>query len=206
MSLIACALVALYAKRPAQAVSDASSAREIARRAGDHIRAAWSGAWLAYGLALSSTIASARTAITEATEDAIRSGYELAVVDNLTVVTTLALADDDCETVRRLLPKVVEMLAEQQRWEDLGRRLRLAAAVELKLGSPERSAILLGAAERREDHIDVDDEMLVPELHQLRDRLVAELGASAFAHASERGAGLSLDGIMRLLDAGEPGS
>jgi predicted ATPase/DNA-binding SARP family transcriptional activator len=203
MSLIACALVALYADRPAQAVLDASSAREIARRAGDHIRAAWSGAWLAYGLALSSTIASARTAIAEATEDAIRSGYELAVVDNLTVVTTLALADDDADTVRRLLPKVVEMLAEQQRWEDLGRRLRIAAAVELRLGSPDRSAILLGAAEHREDRIDVDDEMLLPELAQLRDRLIAQLGARAFTHASARGAAMSIDGIMRLLDACE---
>ncbi len=134
----------MYTDDLEQAKADASSAREIARHAGDHIRAAWSGAWLAFAFALGSAIAMARTAITEATQDAVRSGYELAIVDNMIVVTTLALADDDPEAALRLLPKVIEMLREQQRWDDLGgrvrdrRRGRAQAGISRAVGNPAR--------------------------------------------------------------------
>ncbi len=91
------------------------------------------------------------------------------------------------------------MLREQQRSEDVGRRLHVAAAVELKRGSPERSAVLLGAALRWTEHLDFQDELLLPELADLRDRLNARLGSGAFAHACERGAEMSLDGVARFL-------
>ena len=198
-ALLASAQVALYTGHRDQAIAEATSAREIARRARDHLRAANSGFWLAYALALGSDIPSARTAISEATPDAVRSGYELAVVDNLIGVTTLALTADDPETAQRTLPKVIEMLRQQQRWDDLGGCLRLAAATELKQGSPERSAVLLGAAERWTDHVDVEDELLLPGLGDLRDRLIAHLGAHAFAQAHEHGTTLDLDRIAVLL-------
>ena len=56
----------------------------------------------------------------------------------------------------------------------------VAAAVELKDGFPERSAVLLGAALRWTDHMDYQDEML-PEL-------------------AERGAEMALDNVARLLE------
>jgi hypothetical protein len=105
-------------------------------QAGDHIRASWSGYWLAQALALRSAPASARAAVAEAIEDAVRSGYELGVVDSLNIAAMLALVDDDPETTRRLLPQAVAMLRDQQRWDDLGARLRVAAAAELRLGFP----------------------------------------------------------------------
>ncbi len=202
-ALIGCAQVALYTDDLERAKADASSAREIARHAGDHIRAAWSGAWLASAFALGSAIPTARTAITEATQDAVRSGYELAIVDNMIVMTTLALADDDPEAALRLLPKVIEMLREQQRWDDLGGRVRIAAGAELRRGFPERSAILLGAAEHWTDHIDVEDVMLVPELAGLRDQLSARLGAHAVDQAYEHGATLSVGDVVSLIASPE---
>jgi hypothetical protein len=206
MALLACAQVALFTGQPAQAASDASGAREIARHAGDHIRASWSGYWLAQALALRSAIPSARAAVTEAMEDAVRSGYELGVVDSLNIAAMLALVDDDPETTRRLLPEAVAMLREQQRWDDLGARLRIAAAAELRLGFPERSAVLLGAAERWTDHIDVEDALLLPELAALRDRLTARLGPQEFDHAYKQGAGLSADDIVRFSSGTSPGT
>ena len=204
MALLACAQVALFTGQPAQAAADASSAREIARQAGDHIRASWSGYWLAQALALRSATASARAAVAEAIEDAVRSGYELGVVDSLNIAAMLALVDDDPETTRRLLPQAVAMLRDQQRWDDLGARLRVAAAAEFRLGFPERSAILLGAAERWTDHIDVEDALLLPELAELRDQLNARLGPEAFDRAYEQGASSSADELLGFVSAPEP--
>jgi predicted ATPase len=199
MALLACAQVALFTGQPAQAAADASGAREIARDAGDHIRASWSGYWLAQALALRSAISPARAAVAEAIEDAVRSGYELGVVDSLNIAAMLALVDDDPETTRRLLPQAASMLRDQQRWDDLGARLRVAAAAEFRLGLAERSAVLLGAAERWTDHIDVEDALLLPELAELRDRLNASLGPEEFDRAYEHGAALSADDLVRLV-------
>ena len=91
------------------------------------------------------------------------------------------------------------MLRQQQRWDDLGGALRLAAATELKQGSHKRSAVLLGAAERWTDHVDVEDELLLPGLGDLKKRLIAHLGAHAFAQAHEHGTTLDLDRIAVLL-------
>ena len=201
MALLGTAQVALASGHPDRATVDTSRAREIAGQAGDHVRAALSGFWLAYALALDSKLPSARAVIAEAKQDAVRSGYQLLVVDNLVAESSLALADDDLETVRRVLPLAVEMLREQQRWDDVGRRLYVAAAVELKDGFPERSAVLLGAALRWTDHLDYQDEMLLPELADLGDRLSASLGVQTFARASERGAEMALDSVARLLEA-----
>jgi hypothetical protein len=121
------------------------------------------------------------------------------VVDNLLATTALAVADDDLEAARRLLPRAVEMLREQQRWGDLGNCLRVAAAMEFKRGCPERSAALLGAVLRLPDERDVQDELLLPELARLRADLNARLGARAFADASWRGAEMSLDDVAGLL-------
>jgi predicted ATPase/DNA-binding SARP family transcriptional activator len=199
MALLGTAQVALAIGQPEQAKADASSARQIARRVGDHLRAASSGYWLAYALALKSDIRSAREAIGEATNDAGRSGYQLVVVDTLIAATSLALVDGDVETASRLLPTIVTMLREQQRWEDLGACLRLAAAVELRRGSPERSAVLLAASLRWTDHLDFQDELLLPELAELGELLNARLGEGAFAAMSERGAEMSLEGVASFI-------
>jgi hypothetical protein len=153
---------------------------------------------LAYALALESEIGAARDAIDEATKDAKRSGYQLVVVDILSAAASLALIDHDPEAASRLLPTIVTMMREQQRWEDLGSSLRLAAGVELKQGSPERSAVLLGASLRWTDHLDFHDELLLPELAELEQQLNAALGETAFADLTERGAGMSLDSIASL--------
>jgi predicted ATPase/DNA-binding SARP family transcriptional activator len=199
MALLGTAQVALATGHPEQAKADASGARQIARRVGDHLRAASSGYWFAYALALKSEIQSARDAIGEATNDAKRSGYQLVVVDTLIAATTLALVDGDLETAGRLLPTIVTMLREQQRWEDLGACLRLAAAVELKHGSPERSAVLLAASLRWTDHLDFQDELLLPELAELGELLNARLGEGTFAAQSERGAEMSLEGVASFI-------
>jgi hypothetical protein len=199
MALLGTAQVALATGHPDRARVDASNAREIARRAGDHLRAAMSGYWLAYALALDCAIPAARAALREGMQDAVHSGYQLLVVDNLVADTSLALADDDLETARQLLPQAVAMLREQQRWKDLGSRLHVAAAVELGQASPERSAVLLGAGRRLTEHLDLQDELLLPELADLRDQLSARLGKRAFENASERGAEMSLDDIAELL-------
>ena len=133
--------------------------------------------------------------------DAARSGYQLLVVDHLCAESSLAFADDDLETARRLLPRAVEMLRDQQRWEDLARRLHVAAAVALKDGAPETSAVLVGAALRWTDHMDFQDELLLPELADLSDSLNARLGAEAFARATERGGAMDLDDVAGLLTA-----
>ena len=199
MALLGTAQVALATGHPDRARVDASNAREIARRAGDHLRAAMSGYWLAYALALDCAIPAARAALREGMQDAVHSGYQLLVVDNLVADTSLALADDDLETARQLLPQAVAMLREQQRWKDLGSRLHVAAAVELGQASPKRSAVLLGAGRRLTEHLDLQDELLLPELADLRDQLSARLGKRAFENASERGAEMSLDDIAELL-------
>jgi hypothetical protein len=91
MALLGAAQVALANGQPDQAEADATRAREIARRVSDYHRAAASGFWLAYALALGSALPAARATITEAAQDAIRSGYQLLVADNLIAQTSLAL-------------------------------------------------------------------------------------------------------------------
>lgn len=91
------------------------------------------------------------------------------------------------------------MLRDQERWADLGGRLRVAAAIELKRDHPERSAVLLGAAMRWTDHPDFQDELLLRELPD-KARLSARLEKKAMARAFERGAGLSPDEIIRMLE------
>jgi predicted ATPase len=199
MALLGTAQVALVAARPREASADASRAQEIARHAGDHVRAALSGYWLAYALAIDWDVPSARTVIADAMDDAAASGYQLLVVDNLLASASLAFADNDLEIARRAFPDAIEMLRDQQRWSDIGNGLRLAAAVELGRGCPERSALLLGAARRRSDQMDFQEQMLLPEVAQLAERLSAELGPEAFARASARGAALELDALTGLL-------
>jgi predicted ATPase/DNA-binding SARP family transcriptional activator len=199
MALLACAHVALAAGRSDPALADAATAQQIARSADDHIGAAMSGFLLAYGLAVDSQIPAARAAIGDASHDAVRSGYDVVLADNLLAASSLALADGDLEAAVELLPRVVAMLREQQRWEDLGRRLHVAAAVELRRGFSERSAVLLGAALRRVDRMEFFDELVLPELAHLNERLSAQLGGDSAERAFRRGAGLSLDDIAALL-------
>ena len=206
LALLGTAQVALAAGHPDQATADATDARQIARQAGDHIRAAMSGFWLAYALALDSAMPSARAAINEASHDAVRSGYELLVADNLSADASLALAADDLETAGRLLPRALEMLLAQERWEDAARRLHVAAAVELKRGFPERSAVLLGAALRWTDHLDFQDELLLPEVSELRAKVDAQLGSEEIARALRRGAAMSLDGVAEFLASSDDGA
>ena len=193
------AQVALAAGRPDQARSDASAARDVARRAGDFHYAALSGYWLAYACALGSSVATARTIIAEAMEDALRGGYQMSVADNLVGQTSLALADHDLETAWRLLPRAIEMLREQERWADLGTRLYLAAAIEFQRCAPARSAVLLGAALRLMRRLDFQDELLLPDLTELRGRLVERLDEPAFAEAYDRGAELDLEDAIALI-------
>jgi tetratricopeptide (TPR) repeat protein len=162
MALLGTAQVALAVGRPDEARADASSARQTARQAGDHLRGANSGYWMAYALALASEIRAARDAIGEAIDDARRSGYQMVLADILQAQTSIALKDGDLETAGRLLPTIVLMMREQQRWEDLGVCLRLAAGVELKRGSPERSAVLRGASLRWSGYVDFHSELLLP--------------------------------------------
>ena len=197
MALLGTAQVALAQDQPEKARVDASRAREIAREAGDHLSAANSGFWLAYSLALSSAIPSARTVISEAVRDAIRSGYQLLVADNVMGEMVLAFAGDDLDTARQRVPKAFQMYRDQQRWEDLGNCLRIAAAIELKRGFPERSAVLLGASLRWTDRLDFHDNLLLPELAGLGDTLNARLGAKAFADTTDRGAGMNQDDLLR---------
>ena len=206
MALLGSAHVALAAGRSDQTRADAGSAQGIARAAGDHLRAAMSGFLLAFALAAESRLPAARAAITDAMEDAVRSGYQVVLADNLQAATTLALADDDLETASELLPRAVALLREQQRWEDLGRRLHVAAGVEFRRGLWERSAVLLGAAARRADRMEFFEELVLPDLADLRERLTAQLDADAFERAYRRGAGLSLDDVARLLEPAAPAS
>lgn len=199
MALLGTAQVALAAGHPEQARADASSAREIARQSGDYLRAANSGFWLAYALALDSKIPSARTAMSGSEQDAVHSGYQLVVVDSLSAQVAFAVADEDLDTARRLLPTVVDMLREQRRWDDLGSCLRLAAGVEFKQGSPERAGVLIGASRRWSDHLDFQDELLLPEFDDLEGQLGAVLGATAFAELSAEGAQMSLDDVASFL-------
>ncbi len=205
MARLGTAQVALAAGRPDQARSDASGARDIARRVGDFHYAALSGYWLAYAWALGSSVAAARATIAEAMDDAVRGGYQMSVADNLVGQTSLALADGDLETAWRLLPRTIEMLREQERWADLGTRLYLAAAIELQRDAPGDSAVLLGAALGLMRRLDFQDELLLPELTELRERLVERLGEPAFAEAHEHGAEQGLDDVVALISASEPG-
>jgi predicted ATPase len=200
MALLGTAQVALANGDPERAVADASTARDIARDAGDHLRAANSGFWLAHALALGSGLAAARAAIAEAGRDAVRSGYQMLVVDSLSATDALALADEDADGALRVVPQIVEMLREQQRWEDLGACLRLAAGVELKRASPATAAVLLGASLRWTDRLDFQDELLLPELAGLEDQLEAALGQSAFADARGRGAAMDLDAVASFVE------
>jgi predicted ATPase/DNA-binding SARP family transcriptional activator len=203
LALLGTAQVALATGHADQAVKDACSAREIARRVSDDTRAAMSGFWLAYALALDFDLDAARAVIRDAGDDASRSGYQLLEVDNLSAQISLALVDGDLESARRLLPRTVTMLREQERWEDVGRRLHVAAAVEMKLGHPERSALLLAAALRLADHLDFQDELLLPELSGLRDTISARLDTEALARAFHRGAEMSLDEVVKFLTVSE---
>jgi hypothetical protein len=123
------------------------------------------------------------------------------IADNLQAASSLALADDDLETATELLPRVTAMLREQQRWEDLGRRLHVAAGVESRRGFSERSAVLLGAAYLRADRMEFFEELVLPELAELRERVTAQLGADSFERAFQHGAALSLDDIAGLLES-----
>ena len=151
-----------------------------------------------------SLLPAARAAIAEAMDDAVRSGYQVVVADNLQGAATLALADDDLETAAELLPRAVAMLREQQRWEDLGRRLHVAAGVEFRRGLPERSAVLLGAGLRRAQRMEFFEQLVLPELADLRERVTAQLGADSFERAFQRGARLSLDDVATLLESAAP--
>jgi hypothetical protein len=93
------------------------------------------------------------------------------------------------------------MLREQQRWDDLGGRLYVAAALELRRGLPERSSVLLGAASRHVDHVEFFDELVLPELADLRQRLTIQLGTDSFDRAYRHGAALSLDDVAGLLES-----
>jgi hypothetical protein len=117
------------------------------------------------------------------------------VVDSLCATAALALADEDADGALRLVPQVVEMLREQQRWEDLGSHLRLAAGVELKRASPATAAVLLGASLRWTARLDFQDELLLPELAGIEDQLEAALGHSTFDDALGRGAAMDLDAV-----------
>jgi hypothetical protein len=162
-----------------------------------------SGFWLAFALAADSELSAARVAIAGAMGDAVQSGYQVVIADNLQAASSLALADNDLESATELLLRVIAMLREQQRWEDLGRRLHVAAGVESQRGFSERSAVLLGAAYRRADRMEFFEELVLPELAELRGRLTAELGADSFEHAFQRGATLSLDEVAELLGSPE---
>lgn len=203
MARLGTAQVSLAAGRPEAAKSDASGARDIARRVGDFHYAALSGFWLAYAWALSSSVATGRAIIAEAMEDAVRGGYQMSVADNLVGQTSLAFADGDVEAAWRLLPRTVEILREQERWADLGTRFFVAAAVELRRGATSRSAVLLGVAYRLTRRLDFQDELLLPELTDLRDQLTTQLGEQASVDAYERGAALSLDEAVSLISAPE---
>jgi predicted ATPase/DNA-binding SARP family transcriptional activator len=203
VALLGTAQVAFATGHPDEAVADARRARDIARRVGDATHAAMSGFWLAYGLALGNGLQSARTAIREAGDDAARSGYQLLVADNLAGESSLALAAGDLETARRLLPRAVAMFCAQERWEDAGRRLHVAAAVESKIGFAERAALLMGAGLRWADRLDFQDELLLPEVSELRTTIDARLGTEALALAFHRGAAMALDEVVKYLLASE---
>jgi hypothetical protein len=201
MALLGTAQVALARGDLQAAREDASKARTIAREVGDHLRAANSGFWLAYALALDSQIESARRAIDDAQQDARRSGYPLLVVDSLIGQTVIAVADADLETARQLVPEVAHMLREQRRWDDLGSCLRLAAGIEFKRGDPVRSAVLLGASRRWTTHLDFQDELLLPELSDLDEQLVARLGDVKLADLGRQGSQMTVDAIAGFLAA-----
>ena len=78
--------------------------------------------------------------------------------------------------------------------------------VEFRRGRSERSAVLLGAALRRADRMEFFEELVLPELADLRERVTAQLGADSFERAFRRGAGLSLDDVARLLESAPPSS
>ncbi|MBV9415767.1 MAG: hypothetical protein JO363_12370, partial [Solirubrobacterales bacterium] len=80
-----------------------------------------------------------------------------------------------------------------------GTRLYLAAAIEFQRCAPARSAVLLGAALRLMRRLDFQDELLLPDLTELRGRLVERLGEPAFAEAYDRGAELDLEDAIALI-------
>ena len=205
MALLGSAHVALATGALDRAGADAADAQQTARAAGDHLRAAMSGFLLAYALALGATLTAARAAIADAMDDAVRSGYQVLLADNLQAASSLALADGDLATATELLPRALAMLGEQQRWEDFGRRLWVAALVELRRSFPERAAVFLGAALRRASDLEFFDELLLPELAKLPERLRATLGATAYEEAAARGATLGLDDVMAALPSQQRG-
>ncbi len=203
-ALLGAAQVALATGDARQARADASTAREIARQAGDDVRLATTGFWLAFALALASDLRSARGVIREAVDDALRSGYQMLVVDNLLAESSLALAGDDLEAARGLLPKALAMLREQQRFDDIGTCLYVAAAVELGRGFPEQSALFLGAARRLKTRLEFQFELLLPEIAELGDRLLELLGERRFAETLDGGSAMSLDELVDLISVPEP--
>ena len=205
MALLGSAHVALATGGLDRAGADAADAQQTARAAGDHLRAAMSGFLLAYALALGATLTAARAAIADAMDDAVRSGYQVLLADNLQAASSLALADGDLATATELLPRALAMLGEQQRWEDFGRRLWVAALVELRRSFPERAAVFLGAALRRASDLEFFDEGLLPELATLPERLRATLGATAYEEAAARGAALGIDDVMAALPSQQRG-
>jgi hypothetical protein len=92
------------------------------------------------------------------------------------------------------------MYRDQQRWDDLGSCLRLAAWIECRLGNTEPSAVLLGASLRWTDHLDFQDSLLLPEVAVIGDNLEAGLGAETFREATARGASMDFDELATLLE------
>jgi hypothetical protein len=168
------------------------------------MRAANSGYWLAYALALSAALPDARAAVEESTRDAVRSGLQLVVVDNLMAEITIALAANDLDLAARRVPEVFGMYRDQQRWADLGDLLWVAAEIESKRGAAERSAVLMGASQRWTYQLDFQNELLLPDLANLRDRLTASLGFDAFADAAQRGATMELADVAGFLAVTRP--
>jgi hypothetical protein len=77
--------------------------------------------------------------------------------------------------------------------------LYLAAAIEFERRETGRAAVLLGAALRLMRRLDFQDELLLPNLANLGERLRASLGMAPFAEAVARGERLSLDDSTALL-------
>jgi hypothetical protein len=53
--------------------------------------------------------------------------------------------------------------------------------------------------------LDFQDELLLPGLTELRERLVERLGEPEFAEAYQHGAAQGLDDVVALISASEPG-
>ncbi len=113
------------------------------------------------------------------------------------------IAANDLDFAGRRVPEVFGMYRDQQRWADLGGLLWVAAEIEFKRGSAERSAVLIGASQRWTYQLDFQDELLLPELAKLRDGLTASLGSDAFAGAAQRGATMELAEVAGFLAVDE---